>query len=147
MVGTRLNNPLLIRDEDGLRNCDQMCLHIDFDNSVEVATKRVFVVGRKFVLSNLKELAHSFDLKWDFDTFRSCFTIKCNRTSRKSKYLHQRLRNTTNITCGCKWSICFIDVIKSHYKITDSVVITSVSLMYSNTCDPMYSGQLVLYRT
>ena len=38
-------------------------------------------------------------------------------------------------------------IIKRHYKITDSVVITSVSTMYYNTCDPTYSGQLVLYRT
>ena len=89
MAGTRLNNPLLIRDEDGLRNCDEMCLHIDSDTSVEVATKRVFVVGRKFILSDLKELAHSIGLKWNVCTFRSGFTIKCNRTSRKSKYSYQ----------------------------------------------------------
>ena len=38
-------------------------------------------------------------------------------------------------------------VIKSHYNITDSVVITSVSIMHYNTCDPAYSGQLVLCRT
>ena len=38
-------------------------------------------------------------------------------------------------------------VIKSHYNITDSVVITNVSIMHYNTCDPAYSGQLVLYRT
>ena len=38
-------------------------------------------------------------------------------------------------------------IIKRHYKITDSVVITSVSTMYYNTCDPTYSGQLVLCRT
>ena len=56
--GTRLNDPLLIRDEDGLSNCDAICLHIDSDTSVKVATKRVFVVGHKFILSDLKELAH-----------------------------------------------------------------------------------------
>ena len=38
-------------------------------------------------------------------------------------------------------------VIKSHYNITDSIVITSVSIMYYNTCDLVYSGQLVLCRT
>ena len=49
MAGTRLNDPLLIRDEDGLRNCDEMCLHIDSDTSVEVPTKREFIVGHKFI--------------------------------------------------------------------------------------------------
>ena len=91
MVGTRLNDPLLIRDKDGLRNCDEICLHVDSGTSVEVATKRVFVVGHKFILPYLKELAHSFGLEWIFCTFRSGFTIKCNRASRKSKYLHQGL--------------------------------------------------------
>ena len=38
-------------------------------------------------------------------------------------------------------------VIKSHYKITDSVVITSVSPIHYNTCDPTHSGQLMLCRT
>ena len=37
-------------------------------------------------------------------------------------------------------------IIKSHYKITCSVVITSVSLMHSNTCDSTYRGQPVLCR-
>ena len=88
MTGTRLNDPLLIKDEDGLRNCDEICLHIDSDTSVEVATKRVFIVGHKFMFSNLKEFAHSSGLKWIFWTFRSGFTIKYKRASRKSKYLH-----------------------------------------------------------
>ena len=147
MAGTRLNDPLLIRDEDDLLNCDEMCLHIDSDTSVEVATKRAFVVGNKFILSNLKELAHSFGLKWNCCTFRFGFTIKCNRASRKSKYLHQGLRSTTSITCGCEWSIRFMSVIKSHDNITDYIVITSVSPMHSNTWDHVYSDQLVLYRT
>ena len=38
-------------------------------------------------------------------------------------------------------------VINCYYKITDSVVITSVSAMYSNTCDLTYRGPLVLCRT
>ena len=38
-------------------------------------------------------------------------------------------------------------IIKSHYQITDSIVITSVRTMHSNTRDPTYSGQLVLCRT
>ena len=60
MAEMRLNDLLLIRDEDGLRNYDEICLHIDSNTSVEVATKRVFVVGHKLMLSDLKELAHSF---------------------------------------------------------------------------------------
>ena len=111
MAGTRLNDPLLIRDEDDLLNCDEMCLHIDSDTSVEVATKRAFVVGNKFILSNLKELAHYFGLKWNFCISRSGKAIKCNRAFRKSKHSHQGLRRTTSITCGCKWSICFLGVI------------------------------------
>ena len=38
-------------------------------------------------------------------------------------------------------------VIKSHYKITDYVVITSVSPIHYNTCDPTHTGQLILCRT
>ena len=38
-------------------------------------------------------------------------------------------------------------IIKSHYQITDSIVITSVRTMHSNTRDSTYSGQLVLCRT
>ena len=36
----------------------------------------------------------------------------------------------------------FLGVIKSHCKITDYVVITSVSPMHSNTCDPTYMGSI-----
>ena len=71
----------------------------------------------------------------------------CYRVSRKSKYLHQGVRSTTSITCRCEWLIRFMGVIKSHHNNTDSVVITSVSPIHYNTCDPTYSGQLVLYRT
>ena len=82
----------------------------------------------------------------DFCTFRSGFTIKCNLVSRKSKYLHHGLRSTISITCDCEWSIRFMGVIKSNYKITDSVVITSVSLIHYNAYNPTYSVQLVLCR-
>ena len=85
MAGNRLNDHLLIRNEDGLRNCDEICLHIDSNTFVEVAPKRIFVVGHQFILSDLKELADSFGLKWNFCTFRSGFTIKSNRASCKSK--------------------------------------------------------------
>ena len=63
MAGTRSNDALLIRDEDDLCNCDEVCLRINSDTSVEEVTKRVVVVGHKSILSDLKELAHSFGLK------------------------------------------------------------------------------------
>ena len=44
MAGTRSNDALLIRDEDGLRNCDEVCLRIDSDTYVEVATKRYLLL-------------------------------------------------------------------------------------------------------
>ena len=49
MTGTKSNVALSIRDEDGLRNCDKVCLRIDSDTSAEVATNRVFVVGYSFI--------------------------------------------------------------------------------------------------
>ena len=102
MAGTRSNDALLIRDEDDICTCDEVCLRIDSDTSVEVATKRVFVVSHKFILSDLKELAHTFGLKWNFCTSRSDKAIKSNRASRKLKYSHQGLRKAISITCGCK---------------------------------------------
>ena len=65
MTGTKPNGALLVRDEDGLRNCGEVCLRIDSNTSVEVATNREFVADHKFILSYLKKLAHSFGLKWN----------------------------------------------------------------------------------
>ena len=92
MVRTRSNDALLIRDEDDIRNCDEACLRIGADISIEVATKRVFVVGHQSMLSNLYELDHTFGLRWNFFTSRSGKAIKCNRVSRKSKYSHQGVK-------------------------------------------------------
>ena len=75
MAATRSNDALLIRYEDELRNYDEGCLRINFDTSVEVATKRVFGVGHKFILSDLKELAYTFGLKWNVCALRSVKTI------------------------------------------------------------------------
>ena len=57
---------LLIRnlDDDVLRNSDDICLRIDSDTSVEVATERVFVVGHIYILDDLRQLAKSFGLAW-----------------------------------------------------------------------------------
>ena len=50
MAGERVIGDLLIRDgdDDVSRNSDDICLRIDSDTSVEVATERVFVVGYIF---------------------------------------------------------------------------------------------------
>ena len=60
MTGTKSNVALLVRDEDGLRNCDEVCLRIDSDTHVEVATTRVFIVGHQFILSDLKKIGSFF---------------------------------------------------------------------------------------
>ena len=65
--------------DDNLRNRDGVCLRIDYDTSIEEDTNRVFVVGHKFILSDLKKLVHYFDLRWNFCTTRSDRVIKCNR--------------------------------------------------------------------
>ena len=66
MTGTISNVVLMVRDEDGLRNYGEICLRINYDTFVEVVTNRVFVIVDKFILSDLKKLAHSFSLKWHF---------------------------------------------------------------------------------
>ena len=51
MAGERMIGDLLIRNgDDDLRNSDDICLRIDSDTSVEVATERVFVVGHIYIL-------------------------------------------------------------------------------------------------
>ena len=47
-------------------NINEVCLRIDSDISVEAATKRVFVVGHRFILSDLKKLAHSLGMRRNF---------------------------------------------------------------------------------
>ena len=107
ITGTKLDVALLIRYEDGLRNCDEVCLRNDYDTSVELTTNRVLVVGHNFILSDLKKLVHSNGLKWHLCTSRSGKAIKCNRVTHPGSRVNQGLRNITSITCGCKWSIYF----------------------------------------
>ena len=66
MAGERVIGDLLIRDgdDDVSRNSDDICLRIDSDTSVEVATERVFVVGYIYILDDLRQLAKSFGLAW-----------------------------------------------------------------------------------
>lgn len=56
---------LLIKNtlEDNLRNCEEVCLRIDSKASIEDTTNKVFVDVHKFLLSDLKKLAHSFGLR------------------------------------------------------------------------------------
>ena len=56
---------LMCNSDDKLRNCDEVCLRIDSDTTIEEATNRVFVIDHKFILSDLKKLAHSFGLRWN----------------------------------------------------------------------------------
>ena len=68
IAGERVVGDLLIRggDDDVLRNSDDICLRIDSDTSVEVATERVFVVGHIYILDDLKQLAKYFGLACQF---------------------------------------------------------------------------------
>ena len=76
------NDALLINSDDKLSNCDEVCLRLDYDTSVEDATNRVFIVSHECILSDLMKLAHSFSLRWNFCTVRSGRRMKCNRTTR-----------------------------------------------------------------
>ena len=137
----------MVRDEDGLRNYGEICLRINYDTFVEVVTNRVFVIVDKFILSDLKKLAHSFGFKWNFCTSRSGKTIKYNRTTRPRSSVNEGLRNVTSIACGCKLDICVLDIIRNKTKILDHVVITTINSAHSNSYDPSYVDQFILFRT
>ena len=64
------NEALLVNLDGIMKNYNEAFLRLDYNHSVEEATNRVFVLGRKFILSDLKKLAHSFRLKWNFYTAR-----------------------------------------------------------------------------
>ena len=99
-------------NDDVLRSSNDICLRIDSDTTVEVATERVFVVGHVYILDDLRQLAKSFGLAWQFCTARSGRSINCNRANRKSSYSNLGIRRSTSINCGCKWSIRFLGVVK-----------------------------------
>ena len=50
------------------------------------------------------------------------------------------------MNCGCKWSIRFLSVVKCKHTTSDPMVINSVILSHSDTCDPTNVDQLVLCR-
>ena len=66
MSRERVIGDLFIRDgdDDVLRSSNDICLRIDSDTTVEVATERVFVVGHIYIyiLDDLRQLAKSFGL-------------------------------------------------------------------------------------
>ena len=55
-------------DDGVLRSSKDICLRIDSDITVEVATVRVFVVGRVYVLDDFRQLVIYFGLAWQFCT-------------------------------------------------------------------------------
>ena len=57
------NEASLINSDGILNNCNESCLRLDSDNSVENATNRVFIVWHEFLSSNWKQLVHSSSLK------------------------------------------------------------------------------------
>ena len=143
----------LIRDNDGwlvnggvLRNCDDVSPRLESDASIEVATTRVFVVGDRYLLSDLKKLTKSFGLKWNFVTYRTGARFLCNRANRSSKR-YVGPRKYTSITCGCGWGIRFVGFMKNMIRLHDFVVITGVDPVHSNSCDPTYVDQFVICRT
>ena len=110
---------LLIRDNDGLlvngsvlRDYADICPRLESDVSIEAATKRVFVVGDRYILSHLKKLAKSFGLKWNFITQRTGARFLCNRAYRRLKG-KVGPRKYSSITCGCEWGIRFVGYMKN----------------------------------
>ena len=75
---TTSKTTLLSNSDDKLRNCDEVCLRIDYDTSIEEATNMVFDIGYKFILSDLKKLDYSFGLRWNVCTTKPDRVKKCN---------------------------------------------------------------------
>ena len=132
------NDVLFINSDDKLSNYDEVCVRLYSDTSVEEATNRVFVVDRKFMLSTLKRLAHYFGLRWNFSATRYDRGRKCNRATRHGSRQNQPLRDDISITCDCDLSIRFRGICRNNNKISGPVVITTVNVVHSNTCDPSY---------
>ena len=114
---------------------------------IEGASNRIFEVGDKFILSDLKEMCRRFGLEWYFVSFRNGITISCNRACRKISFVGDSMRKTSYITCKCSWCVRFKDVERNTCSNNDSVVITAVCVVHSNTCHPSYVYQFVLART
>ena len=130
-----------------LRSSNDICLRVDSDIPVKVATVRVFAVGHVYILDDMRQLAKSFTLAWQFCTTRPGRSITCNRANRKSSHSSLGISRSTSISCSCKWSIRFLGVVKCNNKSSDPVVINRVTPSHSDTCDPLIVDQLVLCRS
>lgn len=76
-------------------------LRLNLDYSVREVTVREFKVGDVYMLSDLKELAHSFGLKSNFVPSRCGKRISCNYVSRYGSYITKCvLRKSSSITCS-----------------------------------------------
>ena len=135
-----------INSDSILNNYNEPWLQLHWDVSVEEATNRVFVVGREFILSDLKKLSHSFGLKLNFCTTISSSRITCNRADCQELVKKALLRNDKSVTCGCGWYIRFRCINSNNNKVSDPVIITYICRIHSNICDPSYVDQFDLTR-
>ena len=142
---------LFIRDgdDDILCSSNDICLRIDSDTTVEVATERIFVVEHiyMYILDDLRQLAKSFGLAWQFCTARSGRARNCNRVNRKSSYTNLGISRSTSIICGCKWIIRFLGDVKCNHTTSNPVVITRVIPSHYDSCEPTNVDSLVLCRS
>ena len=53
---------------------------------IEEATNRIFKLGDKFILYDLKETCRRFSLEWSFVSSRNSLKISCNCVSRKLSF-------------------------------------------------------------
>ena len=82
---------------DSFCQINDSCFRVE-GKSVEETTNRMFKVGDRFILSNLKIVYRSFVLEWNFVSSRNC-----NRPSCKISYVSCGIRKSSSITCGCSW--------------------------------------------
>ena len=76
-----------------------------------------------------------------------CYGEKYNHATRYWSRVGQGLRNVASITCSYKWSFHFLGIIRDKKKISDSIEITDVNAVRSNSCDPSYVGLFLLSQT
>ena len=116
---------------------DDSCFRVEGE-LVEEATDRLFKIGDKFILSDLKEICRRFSLEWNFVSSRNGEKISCNRDSHKISFVNASIRKSSSIMCGCTWCVRFKDTERNKCSNTDSVVIMTVYGVHSNSCDPTY---------
>ena len=72
----------MINSNEMMKNYSEPCLQLDSDISVEEGANREFVVSHEFIIFDLKKLAYSFGLKWNFCTTRYGRRITFHRAHR-----------------------------------------------------------------